>query len=144
MPELERRGRPWRQILEKRIEDGEILFQIGRELKQKGTELVAEGAGDAAEGLDELAAVLQTTVVRDAARSLQRELERRRRLRGPAAHELFARHPVERVVDFDRRKPRRVIRKHLRRRKIRGIEAALPLRVVVAGRSDPDHRDIKL
>src|SRR6185295_9669386 len=67
------------------------------------------------------------------------QLVRRRRLRRPAAHQLLVRHPVKRVVDLDGREPRRVVGQHLRRREIRRIEGALPLRVVITRGPNPDH-----
>src|SRR5207302_9855678 len=106
---------------------------------QERSELVAERPRDAAERSDEIATVLQSAVVGDSPRRLERQLVRRRRLRGPAANQLLVGHPIERVVDLDRGEARRVIRQHLRCGKVRWIKAALPFGIVVAGRSDPDH-----
>src|SRR5204863_2107049 len=72
-------------------------------------------------------------------RRLERQLVRRRNLRGPSGDQLVGRHPIERVIDLHRRKARRVVRQHLRRGEIGGIEAALPLGIVVTGSTDPDH-----
>src|SRR5262249_37631791 len=51
----------------------------------------------------------------------------------------FVRHAVEGVVDLDRRKPRRVVRQHLRGWKIRRVKASLPFRIVVPRRTNPNH-----
>jgi hypothetical protein len=130
--ELEGGGRLRRQLVEKRVEERHVLLRIRRQLEQQRPQLVAERAGHAAKRLDELAAVLQPAVVGDPPRCLQRELVGRRRLRRPPADELLVRHAVEGVVDLNRRKARGVVRQHLRRRKIGGIEVALPFGVVVA------------
>ena len=141
MPEFERGTDARRQPRHERVEQGEILPKKWRQLKQQRAELVAERPGDFAEPRDRVARILQPAVMGDPPRRLERDLIRRRRLRGPAGDEFLGRHPVERVVDLDRRKTRGVVRQHLRRGEIGGIETSLPLGVVVAGGADPNHVD---
>src|SRR5687767_15016602 len=101
-----------RQLREKRLEERQILFGVRRELKQQRSEFVVERASDTAERLDQLSAIFQSAVVRDPARRFERQLVRRRRLRGPSADQHLVRHTVERVVDFDGGKPRGIVRQH--------------------------------
>ena len=49
--ELERRADARRQLVEKRVEQREVLLQVRRQLEQQRAELVAERAGDVAERL---------------------------------------------------------------------------------------------
>ena len=85
----------------------------------------------------QLLAVLQSRVVSNATRSLQREAEFLWRHLGPSGQKTFGRHPVEGVVDLDRWQPLGIVRKHLLRREPLGIEASLPLRIVVPRGTHP-------
>src|SRR5229473_7485456 len=139
MPRFEGGGRLWWKVGEKSVEQGEIFLEIRRQLEQQGAELVAERACYPTKSVDELAAVLQTTVVGDTPRRFERDLVRLRCLSSPTCDQLFVRHPVKRVIDLDGRKPGGIVRQHLRRGQIRRIEAALPFGVVVTGGANPDH-----
>src|SRR5918993_500325 len=138
MAEFEGSRRFWRECVEKRVEPRQIFSKRGRQLKQQRAKLVAKCRGNATELGGEILAILQLRVVRDAARCLQREFERRRYLLRPASQQFLRRHAIERVVDFDGGKTRGVVGEHLRGRKIGRIEAPLPLRIVVAGSTDED------
>src|SRR5437867_7721619 len=144
MPELESSTELWRQLGEKAVEDRQIFFQVRRQLEEHGAELVPERSGNRAERPDQIAGVLQTIVVRNTSGRLQRELIRGRRLVGPSTRQLLVGHPVEGVVDLDRRKSRGVVRQHFGRGKIGGVKAALPFTIVVARCADPNHRSGKL
>src|SRR2546430_8429439 len=139
MPEFERGANAGREPYQKLVEDGQILPQEGRQLKQQRPKLVAERAGHLTERAHERRAILEPAVVRDSPWRLEGELEGRRGLAGPAVDELLGRHSVERVVDLNGLEPRRIVRQHLRCREIGRIEATLPFGVVVAGGADPDH-----
>src|SRR5688500_6788284 len=139
MAELERSRRLWRECIDERIEASEILLERRRQLKKQRAELIAERTGDAAEFRGEILAVRQLRVVRNPSWRLECEFEGRRHLPGPSGKQLLRRHSVERVVDFDGRKSFCVVGKHLRGREIGRIEAPLPLRIVVAGRTYVNH-----
>lgn len=84
-------------------------------------------------------AVPQALVVGNALGRLQGKAKVLRHLRRPARDDLRRRHAVERVVDFNGAELARIERQHLRRGQIGWIEAALPLRVVVAAGTNEDH-----
>src|SRR6185312_8123414 len=140
---LERGTRAGRQRLEKSIEHDEVLLKIRRQLKQDRPELRAARRGHLEEIRRRVHAIAQAGEMRDALRRLQGEPEAFGRRAAPALHRLLIRHAVEGVVDLDAREARRVVRQHLRRLHLFGIEAALPLRIVPAGCADPDGHDAR-
>ena len=113
-------------------------MKFGAQLEQQRAELRAERRGRLEELPHRVGAVAQPPIVRDPLRRLQRELVAIRRGLVPAVENLLVRRAVEGVVDLDGREPLGVVRQHLRRRHRLRIEAALPLGIVVAGRTDPD------
>src|SRR6476660_9377141 len=123
MPEFERRTHLRRQLLQERVEQRQVLLGVRWQLEEERAQLILECASNGTEPSDQIAAVSETAVVRNAPGSFQREFERPRSLRRPATHELLVRHPIERVVDLDGWEPRRVVRQHLRSWQIRWIEA---------------------
>ena len=70
----------------------------------------------------------------EVAESLEREGEVLGGAVKPALQQLFGRHPVEGVVDFDRRKPLGIEREHLVSAELIRVEVAAPFGIVVAGR----------
>jgi len=52
MPKFERRRRLWRQVVEKRVEQGEVLFQIRRQLKEQRAQLGTKRSCHAAKAVD--------------------------------------------------------------------------------------------
>ena len=57
---------------------------------------------------------------------------------GPPQQQPLGWHPIKCVVNLDRGEPLRVVRKHLLRGELLGIEASLPFGVVVPGCTDPE------
>src|SRR5205807_5862935 len=99
-------------------------------------ELVAERTRGVAEVAQRLVDAAQPREVRDPLRHLEDVGEARGGGRRPAGDRLLVRHPVERRVDLDRREALHVVREHLRRGKLLGVEGSPPLRVVVPRRPD--------
>src|SRR5687768_10206830 len=108
MAELERGPSALGQQRRKIPEHIEVLLERGRQLKQQDAELRPERARGTTERLDQILAVPQLRVVRDAARRLQGEREGLGRAVAPAGQQLLVRNAIEGVVDLDRRKARRV------------------------------------
>ena len=52
MPKFERRRRLWRQVVEKRVEQGEVLLQVRRQLKEQRAQLGDQACRHAAEAVD--------------------------------------------------------------------------------------------
>ena len=73
----------------------------------------------------------------DALRRLDHEAEVLGHLLGPTLEHRLLRHPVERVVDLDRREALGVVAQHVLRRQLLRVEVALPFRVRVAAGADP-------
>ena len=90
---------------------------------------LAERASHLAERGDRGSRVLQTAVMRDPPRRLERQPVRRRGLRRPSAHDLLGRHSIEGVVDLDAVQSARVIRQELLFRKALRIEDGPPFLV---------------
>ena len=108
----------------------------GGQLEQHGPEPLAQRAGRLAQARQAVGDVGELLLVRDAARALERELEPGGRLGGPLAEHLGRGHPVEGVVDLDGVEALGVVREHLRRGELLGVEAALPGRVAEAAGAD--------
>src|SRR5207248_2518726 len=133
--ELERGGNVAGKLLEELREEGVVALQVGRKLVEDGTQFRSERARRIAEGGDHRARLAQPRVMGDALPRLEREPESFRNLRGPPADQLLRRVAAEGVIDLDRGKLRRVVRKHLRPGQILRVEAAAPRLVVVAART---------
>src|SRR5580658_463050 len=138
--ELERGASARRQQRQKFIQGGEVLAQVGRQLKEDRAELRSERSRGLQEILRQVCAVLEPGDVRDALGRFERQFEILRSLALPAGENFLVRRAIKSVVDLDRGQRLRVVRQHLRRRELLRVEAAFPLRVVITGGSNPDGR----
>ena len=142
--ELERRPVIRGQELEEFGEARQVLLEVGWKLEQHGTPLFAERCQGAVEKPERLRRRLGLDPgnMRDAARGLDREAERVGCRRGPSFEHRRPGHPVERVVDLDRRQPRGVPGEHVLRLDRVRIEVALPFleRIAARARQQPRSR----
>src|SRR5262245_60124576 len=143
MTELKGRLRVPRQFREKGVEQGQVGLERRTELEQQDAQLRPKTCGGLTKRSHQLAAVAQPPIVRDAFGRLQGDPVWIGRPGRPALHKLLGGHPVERVVDFDRRESLGIITEHLAGRQCLGIEPAFPLRIVVTGSTDPNHHSAK-
>ncbi len=143
MAKLERGPNVFRHDRQKRREPLHVALEVRRQLKEQRTEMGPQKPRAVAEEIQRVAAGVdpEARVVRDPARRLERVGERRWRLIVPGRRGLGRGHPVERVVDLDRVKPRRVKPEHLRRREALRVEMPSPFRIVVPRRADVDVHD---
>jgi hypothetical protein len=137
--ELERGAVAFGQQREEVRQARHVLLQERRCLEQHGAAVLAQRLQHAVEVLHGVCGGvgLQPCVVRDAARRLDREAERRRHRLHPLLQHRGLGHLVEGVVDLHRRQPLGIERQHRVRRDLLGIEAALPLLEGIAAGARP-------
>jgi hypothetical protein len=131
MPELDRGARAGRKPGQKGVEQDKVLAERGRQLEEQDARLVVQRARQRAEGRNGRRHVAKPRVVRDPARSLEREPERVGRLRGPPGKHPLGRQAVKGVVDLDRPEAGGVKGEHPLRGQVIRVEATPPLEVVV-------------
>ena len=128
-----------RQCREKVIEHGRGCFERGGELKQQHPEFGSPGQGDAAKCRRRVTGFSQPCLVGNPTAGFEREPKMLLAPLGPTTKQARRRHPIERIVDFDRRQPLGIKRKHPLGRKPIRIELPLPLGIVVArGAGEPE------
>ncbi len=111
-------------------------MEQGRKLEEQDFELVPERSCPVEEGFEQAGFRLKPRIVLDPTWRLESEGERIRCRRDPIREDLLAWDPVEALVDLDDRELIRVELQHLRSRKVRRIEGALPFLVVVPAGAD--------
>src|SRR6267143_3650536 len=121
-----------RELGEEIVQPVEVLLEVGRQLEQDRPELGAKLASRLEKVAQRVVDALEPGDVGDALRCLEHERKARRRGRVPTGDGLRVRHPVEGIVDLDRREPLGVVLEHLRLGEFGGIERPLPLGEVVA------------
>src|SRR5580658_8233309 len=136
MTKLERHLHAARCPREKLGQPRHVFAEEGWQLEEKGPEARSHGLDCFDESRDGVLRVFQLRRVRDALRSFHREGEIFRDLFAPAERELGGRHAIERIVDLDRRKTRRVKAEKVFGGEVSRIKGPLPFFIGVAARSD--------
>src|SRR5690348_499811 len=141
VPEFEGRAPALGDERQKIGQARQVLFHVGRELKERGPALFAEQGRRFQEVLELAPHVLQPFEVGDLLRGLENEAELRSHLLRPRGHHRFLRHPVKGVVDLHGAELGGVEAQHFVRRDFLRIEVALPFLVGVARGADVEGHD---
>src|ERR1700720_384512 len=128
----ERKGR--RTKCEKVFKQRLIKFEIGWKLHKDGAEVVAivQYAGHLQETLQRLFTAAQPLYVGDLLVCLQSKLKSLRNALSPLQEQIFRRHAVERMVDFNRFELPGIIAQHFTVRQLFWIKTPLPLLIGVS------------
>ena len=136
---LERDADLGRELREKIAELSRVDLHVVRELKEDRRQRRPEEPRPSEQLREVLFGADEALVVGYLLRGLEGVAKPRWRRGGPGGDHLRFGHRAEGVVDLDGGVALRVVREHLRLRELRRVERALPLRVAVPARADPEH-----